>query len=149
MPNGRCKAEDLRRVEVSRALDPGYFPVTLEDAIDIIKDLRARLATLQGGFDIAAKQHHMVEREWLLYSALKEHGCKTVPQILTLLWGNKPPRTAVDAIRQYILGIRIKLPSDEVITSVYGRGYAWQKLSRNNGTSANERGAEAPRSQQP
>lgn len=107
-----------------KSLDPSYYPETMDEACDLIDDLRERVNAVLGDTQSDGSEYGMTAKEAAIYRFLKSANGKCVgkDRIYNLLYG---AGAAVEPkiIDVFVCKLRSKLPSHEKIETVWGQGY--------------------------
>jgi hypothetical protein len=107
----------------SRSLDDNYWPDHIEEAIDIIYDLRARVKAAFGDNEIGPKaEFGMTGKETKVYQFLKRKGFANKGEIYFSLYG-EDGCVEPKIVDVFICKLRKKLPPNEIIETIWGVGY--------------------------
>ncbi len=118
----REKAHDPDHL-MERSLDPDYYPQQLEDALDIIDNLRSLLRAATDNESPLGGDFGLTKKEGTIYQLLKQKGFASKEAIYTVLYGlsdDGPDKKIIDV---FICKLRRKLPPGETIETIRSEGW--------------------------
>lgn len=123
-------ARNQRIARISR--DDNYYPEDLDEAYEIIYELRARLnAMLNDDPDPASMNYGFTKYERELYKFLKNRGTvATKQQIMAAIYGSDEDAPEIKIVDVFVCKLRKKLPPTETIETVWGTGYRFVDASK-------------------
>lgn len=109
-----------------KVMDDTYFPDDIEEACDIIAELRERLAVNSSESEETGRHElGMTGKEFAVYEFLKRRGFASKRDILSGLYGVGDNIPEIKIVDVFICKLRAKLPMGERIETVWGEGYKW------------------------
>lgn len=112
-----------------RSLDKDYYPETLDEACDIIDNLRDMLGASLEITDMDGQDIGMSPKEAQLYRFLKSKRSPVTKQnIMSVLYGLDDDTPEIKIVDVFVCKLRKKLPAGEKIETIWGSGYQFVQL---------------------